>query len=66
MSGQPIFWAAWHPKHGFEILHEYEGPVAFADLDPVARKVRDLNKDDKTNNRNGWRATKVTLVKVTS
>ena len=66
MSGQPIFWAAWHPKHGFEVPHRYEGAVAYADLDPVARQVREPNADDKTTNRNGWRATKVTLVKVTS
>jgi len=66
MSDQPIFWAAWHPKHGFEVPREYEGPVAFADLDPVARKVRDLNADDKTTNRTGWRATKVNLIRVTS
>jgi hypothetical protein len=66
MSEQPTFWAAWHPKHGFEVPHEYEGPVAFADLDPVARRVRELNAADKTTNRTVWRAAKVTLSRVTS
>ena len=66
MSEQPTLWAAWHPKHGFEVPHRYEGAVAYADLDAVVRQVRDLNADDKTTNRTGWRATKVTLVKVTS
>ncbi len=61
-----IVWAAWHPRHGFAVPHQYEGAVAYADLDPVAREVRDLNKDDKTTNRNGWRAAKATLVKVPS
>ena len=64
MSDKPIGWAAWHPRHGFEIPREYEGPVAYADLDPVVRKVRDLNRDDRTTNRTGWRAVKVALVKV--
>jgi hypothetical protein len=64
MSDKPIGWAAWHPRHGFEVPHEYEGPVAYADLDPVVRKVRDLNRDDRTTNRTGWRAVKVALVKV--
>jgi hypothetical protein len=64
MSDKPIGWAAWHPRHGFEVPHEYERSVAYADLDPVVRKVRDLNRDDGTNNRTGWRAVKVSLVKV--
>lgn len=60
----PIGWAAWHPRHGFDVPGYYEGPLAFADLDPVARLVRDLNRDDKTTNRTGWRAVKIALVKV--
>ncbi len=60
----PTIWAAWHPKRGFEVPHLYEGPIAFADLDSCARLVRELNADDRTNNRTGWRATKVELVKV--
>lgn len=63
-GGRATFWAAWHPQHGFEVPHQYEGAVAYADLDPVARAVRELNADDKTTNRNGWRATKVNLAKV--
>jgi|tagenome__1003787_1003787.scaffolds.fasta_scaffold16973947_1 hypothetical protein len=61
-----VLWAAWHPQHGFAVPHQYEGAVAWADLDPVAREVRNLNADDKTNNRTGWRATKAVLVKVAS
>lgn len=57
-------WAAWHPKHGFNDPHEYEGPIAFVDLDSVVRRVRYLNEEAGTNNRTGWRAVKVDLVKV--
>jgi hypothetical protein len=60
---KPIGWAAWHPTRGFEIPHDYEGAVAYADLDPVVRTVRALNRDDHTTNRNGWRAVKVALVR---
>jgi hypothetical protein len=63
-AGKSIGWAAWHPTHGFEVPREYEGAIAFADLDPVVRKVRDLNRDDRTTNRTGWRAVKVALLKV--
>ena len=56
-------WAAWHPKHGFSVPY-YEGAIVFADLDEVARRVRALNAEDRTNNRTGWRAVKVELVKV--
>ncbi|MGL3208722.1 DUF2312 domain-containing protein [Bradyrhizobium sp. BR 1433] len=57
-------WSPWHPKHGFEIPHFFEGPIAFASLDPqLARIIRELNRPDGTNNRNGWRAVKVQLVK---
>lgn len=54
-------WAAWHPKHGFEEPFGFEGPVAFADLDSAVRRVRELNREDRTTNRNGWRATKVLI-----
>jgi hypothetical protein len=56
-------WAAWHPKHGFCVPY-HEGPIVSADLDEVARPVRSLNADDRTNNRSGWRAVKVELIKV--
>ena len=56
-------WAPWHPKHGF--LDEFM-PVTFvsADLDEICARVKRLNQDDKTNNRNGWRAVKVELRRV--
>ncbi len=57
-------WAAWHPKHGFDVPHLYEGAIAFADLDGACGLVRILNADDGTNNRNAWRAVKVEFVKV--
>jgi hypothetical protein len=60
---QPIFWAAWHPRHGFEVPH-YEGSITYADLDGAARLVHELNAEDGTTNRTGWRAVKVRLVKV--
>lgn len=63
MTGK-IVWAAWHPRHGFEIPHFYDGAVAFADIDDAVRLVRALNADDKTNNRNGWRAVKTMLVRA--
>jgi len=63
MSEQATFWAPWHPKHEFDVPY-YEGPVVFTDLDSAARLVKSLNSDDRTNNRNGWRATKVKLERV--
>lgn len=57
-------WAAWHPKHEFIVPHQYEGAVAFADLDSVVAIVKELNADGGTNNRNGWRAVKVELVRA--
>lgn len=57
-------WAAWHPKHGLEVPHQYEGAIAYADLDGVVPLVRALNRDDRTTNRTGWRAVKVEIVKV--
>jgi hypothetical protein len=64
MAEKAMGWAAWHPRHGFAVPHGYEGAIAYADLDPVVSKVRDLNRDDRTTNRNGWRAVKIALVKV--
>lgn len=56
-------WAVWHPKHGFDIPY-YEGLIVHGSLDDAARTVRDLNADDGTTNRTGWRAVKVTVAKV--
>ena len=62
---KPNGWAAWHPQHGFEVPHAYEGPIAYADLSAnLTAEIRALNRDDGTTNRNGWRAVKVALVKV--
>lgn len=60
----PIGWACWHPRHGFAIPDHYEGAIAWADLDPAVREVRALNAEAGTDNRNGWRAVKVGLVKL--
>ncbi|MGY4288856.1 hypothetical protein ACVWXO_008076 [Bradyrhizobium sp. LM2.7] len=60
-----IVWAPWHPRHGYDIPHFFEGPIAFANLDPqLARIVRELNEDDGTTNRTGWRAVKTVLVRA--
>lgn len=57
-------WAAWHPTHGFHVPHQYEGAVAWADLDGAVRQVRELNADAGTNNRTGWRAIKVYVMRA--
>lgn len=60
-------WAPWHPKHGFEVPHRYEGAIAYADLSaPLVYQIRELNQEAGTSNRTGWRAVRVELVKVTS
>jgi len=65
MSAKPIGWAAWHPQHGFEVPHAYEGPIAYADLSAqLSREIRVLNSEAGTTNRTGWRAVKVALVRV--
>lgn len=51
-------WAPWHPKCGF--LDGFMHATWFSpDLDEIARRVREMNQDEGTNNRNGWRAVKV-------
>ncbi|WP_409188414.1 hypothetical protein [Bradyrhizobium sp. RDM4] len=61
-----IVWAPWHPRHGYDVPRTLcEGPIAFLDLTPrLLRLVTELNEDDGTNNRNGWRAVKTNLVRA--
>lgn len=61
VSAKREFWAAWHPEKGFADAYHYESSVAWCDLDGAVREVRERNESDDTNNRNGWRAVKVTL-----
>jgi hypothetical protein len=61
---QPVIWAAWHPRHGFDVPLFFSSSVAFADLDDAAALVSELNAEAGTNNRTGWRAVKVRIVKV--
>lgn len=63
MTEAAIAWAPWHPTHGFSVP-DYEGAIAFGDLDGACRLVRSLNRDDGTDNRNGWRAKRVHLIEV--
>lgn len=56
-------WSAWHPEKGFADEFEPDGPIAHASLDGAVHKVRMLNIEDGTTNRNGWRAVKVQVVK---
>jgi hypothetical protein len=66
-DAKAIGWAAWHPEHGFEIPYFYEGSIVFADLDGMLiERVRGLNREGRTTNRTGWRAVKVSLVRVPS
>jgi len=57
-------WAAWHPKQGFKALYIYEGALVYLTLDDAVRLVRELNSDEGTTNRNGWRAVKVKVERV--
>lgn len=60
MKEQFEAWAPWHPQHGFQ--DEFMSATWVSrDLDEIAQRVKRLNQDDKTTNRNGWRAVKVTL-----
>lgn len=53
--------AAWHPLHGFQIPF-YEGPLVHADLSGLlTREIINLNREDGTTNRNGWRAVRVVV-----
>jgi hypothetical protein len=56
-------WAAWHPAKGFADEFEPDAPIAFLSLDGAVHKVKTLNSEDGTTNRNGWRAIKVQVVK---
>ena len=59
-------WAIFHPAHGFEPPAFDDGPVVYADLDAACARVRLLNEEAGTTNRNGWRAVKVALSRVTA
>lgn len=60
MTGAYTGWAPWHPTHGFQ--DEFMSATwVSTDLDEISQRVKRLNQDDKTNNRTGWRAVKVTL-----
>lgn len=57
-------WAAWHPEKGF-YENAYEGAVVFADLNPsLIADVKELNEEDGTNNKYGWRSVRVKVVKA--
>lgn len=57
-------WAAWHPEHGFCDPYDFDQtPIAWIELDGAVRRVRSLNADAGTNNRNGWRAVKITIAR---
>lgn len=62
-SGMLEGWAPWHPKYGF--VGEFSETTWFStDLDDIAHRVIDMNRDDGTNNRNGWRAVRVRVMRV--
>ena len=58
-----VFWAPWHPRHGFQDKFMHATWISH-DLDEIAGRVKRLNEDDGTNNRNGWRAVRVTIALV--
>lgn len=58
-----VGFAVWHPQKGFD-AHSFEGPIAYANLSTsIIADVKDLNERDGTNNRNGWRAVRVKVIK---
>jgi hypothetical protein len=66
MSNKDVItgFAMWHPEKGFE--QAYEGPIVYVNLDArLMYDVNETNKEEGTNNRNGWRATKVEVRRVT-
>lgn len=63
---EPVGWAAWHPRHGFQVPHAYEGAIAWVDIDSAVKEVAELNRDAGTTNKTGWRAVKIALVEVRS
>lgn len=55
-------WAPWHPKHGF--FDDYMPTMRISpSLDEITSWVIETNRDEGTNNRNGWRAVRVEVVK---
>ena len=57
-------WAAWHPEKGYADPVEPDDPIAWLSLDAAACRVKTLNREDGTTNRNGWRAVKVQMARV--
>ena len=62
-EGTHTYWAPWHPEHGFQDQF-MDATWISRDLDEISRRVKRLNEDDKTTNRNGWRAVRVTIARV--
>lgn len=57
-------YAAWHPEKGFDEYH-YEGPIVFADHDrTLLDDIKELNENDRTNNRKGWRIVEVEVRRI--
>jgi hypothetical protein len=67
MTDQLIAWAPWHPRYGFQDQF-MEATWISTDLDEISRRVKRLNEDEGegSNNRNAWRAVRVTLSRVTT
>lgn len=58
-----VGFAVWHPQKGF-YDHSFEGPIAYGNLSlSLIADVKDLNQQDGTNNRNGWRAVRIKVIK---
>ncbi len=57
-------WGVWHPTLGFAEPYTFEGAIAWIDLDGAIARVKILNAEAGTNNRNGWRAVPVEIVRA--
>lgn len=51
-------WAAWHPKHGFDL---FDNKIkVFTELDKdLTYDIKEMNTDDGTTAKTGWRAVRV-------
>jgi hypothetical protein len=53
--------AAWHPVKGFDVPFLYEGAIVCVEQEDLIDRIQELNRDDGTNNRNGWRIVRVKI-----
>lgn len=55
--------AIWHPVHGFQQPHHYEGRLACVRTEDFFEEIKELNDDAGQTTRTGWRVVPITITR---